>query len=260
MLRHIHAEFIKLRYLPVIWLIGGTVFSIMILVFFLHYNDVESISAIGKNPWKKLWIATAGMFSIFMNVPFVILLISASFFIENSNSTWKKIYATPNSRMQILLSKLTAILLVIILTYFLLFSLTLCSAFILNLMFPELEISYYAIQPELFLTSITLTFINSLGFIGIQFYLTLRLKNFLTPSALGIVAFIIALIVGVSNTPISHFYPYSYTLIGQDFEMFTIDHIGIIDYSIFNSVQMASIIVFLIFISLSLFYEVKSSI
>ena len=260
MLRRIHAEFIKLRYLPIVWLIGGTVFSILVLVFFLHYNDVESISAIGKNPWNKLWIATAGIFSIFMNVPFVILLISASVFIENSNSTWKKLYATPNSRMQILLSKLTAILLVIILTYFLLFSLTLCSAFILNLMLPELEISYYAIQPGLFFNIIALTFINSLGFIGIQFFLTLRLKNFLAPAALGIVAFIIALIIGVSNTPVSHYFPYTYTLIGQDFEMFTIDQIGIVDFSIFNSVQLTSIVVFLMFISLSLFYEAKSSI
>ena len=75
MIEYIRAEFIKLRYPPILWLIGSTVLAITILIFFAHYNDVESVSAIGKNPWHKLWEATIGIFSVFLNIPFLRLVI-----------------------------------------------------------------------------------------------------------------------------------------------------------------------------------------
>lgn len=260
MLKNIQAELIKLRYPPLLWLIGGTVLSIVTIIFFAHYNDVESISAIGKNPWIRIWKATAGIFSIFMTVPFIVLLISASIFIENHNSTWKTLYATPNTRSQIILSKILAVLLVIFFTYSLLILLTFFSAFVLNFFMPEIEIAYYNVQPEVFVKIIFITFLNSLGFIGIQFFLSLTFRNFLVPAALGIVAFIIALIVGITNTPISQYFPYAYTLIGQDFEMFTIDRIGIIELGIINSVQLCSIATFVFFVSISLFSERRKSV
>jgi len=260
MIKYIQAEFIKLRYPPILWLIGATVFSITVLIYFAHYNDVESVAAIGKNPWNKLWDASIGIFSIFMKVPFLVLLISAAIFIESHNNTWKYQYCAPVKRTTILAVKLISILLIIIFTYALLAIGTFCVAYILNFILPETEFSYYSIHFSSYSTKALYTLLNSLGIIGIQFFLSIRFKGFLVPAVIGIVAFIIGLIVGITNTPVSHYFPYAYTLIGQDFNMFTIDNIGIKDWGWINSVQVYSLITFTIFTSLGIFLEHKKSV
>ena len=258
--KYLHAELIKLKYPPILWLVGGAVLSISLLVFFAHYNDIESISAIGKNPWIKLWEAIIGIFSIFMNVPFLVLLISAALYIENHNDTWKFQFTAPLTRFKIMITKLISIVMIIILTFYLLTIATYIIAFILNCIFPEIEFSFYPIHFSSYANAAFSTFINSLGIIGIQFYLSLRFRGFLVPASLGIVAFIMGLILGVTNTPVSHYFPYAYPLIGQDFNMFTVDQIGISDYGWINSVQICSILIFVTFISIGLYYENKRAI
>lgn len=255
MIHYIQAEFTKLKYPPIIWLICATVISISVLIYFAHYHDIESVSTIGKNPWLKIWGAGIGLFSIFMKVPFLVLLISAAIFIENQNNTWKYQYSAPVSRSKILMIKLCSLFILIILTYVIYAVSILGVAYLLNFLRPETEFSYYPIAFNEFASRALLTVINSLGIIAIQFFLSLRFKGFLVPAAIGIVAFIIALIVGITNTPISQYFPYAYPLIGQDFNMFTIDRIGIIDWGWINSVQVLSIITFIVFIVLSLSME-----
>ncbi len=260
MIKHIQAEFIKLKYPPIMWLIGATVMSISMLIFFAHYNDVESISAIGKNPWHKIWNASIGIFSIFMMVPFLVLLISAAIFIEHHNNTWKYQYCAPVTRIKVLLIKLISLLILIFATYVVLAVLIYGAAHLLNLFLPETELSYYTVHFSKYYSQAFWTLINALGIIGIQFYLSIRFKGFLVPAAIGIVAFIIALIVGVTNTPVSHYLPYAYTLIGQDFNMFTIDKIGIVDWGWVNSVQVCSVLTFLVFSVLGIWTEYKRAI
>ena len=185
MIKYIQAEFIKLKFPPILWLIGATVLSISILIFFAHYNDVESMSAIGKNPWHKIWDASIGIFSIFMNVPFLILLISAAIFIENHNNTWKYQYTAPVTRVMVIFTKLISIVLLIILTYGLLAFCIFCVAYFLNFIFPETEFTFYPIHFSEYSNKAILTLINSLGIIGIQFFLCMRFKGFLVPAAIS---------------------------------------------------------------------------
>lgn len=260
MLKYIQAEFIKLRYQPILWLIGATVVSITLLIYFAHYNDVESISQIGKDPWIKIWDGAIGIFSVFMMVPFLVLLMSATIYIEHQNNTWKYQYSAPVSRIKVLMIKLASFLMLIIIAFSLLALGIFCVAQLLNFIFPEMEFSYYSFHFSNYPNMAFFTLINSLGIIGIQFFLSIRFKGFLVPAAIGIVAFIIALIVGVTNTPASHYFPYSYTLIGQDFNMFTIDKVGVVDLGWINSVQLCSIIIFMIFTSIAIFLEHKRSV
>lgn len=260
MIKYIQAEFIKLKFPPIWWLIGATVLSISILIYFAHYNDVESISAIGKNPWYKIWSSTIGIFSIFMKVPFLVLLLSAAIFIENHNNTWKYQYTAPVTRVSVIFTKLISIILLITLTYILLAVCIFMVAYSLNYIFPETEFSYYPIDFTTYSHKSFLTLINSLGIIGIQFFLCMRFKGFLVPAAIGIVAFIMALIVGITNTPVSQYFPYAYPLIGQDFEMFRIDNIGIVNFGWVNSVQVLSIITFIVFSILGILMEQRRAI
>lgn len=255
MIKYIQAEFIKLRYPPILWLTGATVMSISLLIFFAHYNDVESVAVLGKNPWIKLWNAAIGIFSVFMKIPFLVLLISAAIFIESHNNTWKYQYCAPVSRIKILSFKLLSILIIVVFTYLLLAIGMFGVAYFLNFFLPETEFAYYSIHFSTYTSASLYTLINSLGIIGLQFFLSVRFKGFLVPAVIGIVAFIIGLIVGITNTPVSHYFPYAYPLIGQDFNMFTIDNIGIVDWEWINSIQICSIATFLIFISLGVLSE-----
>lgn len=255
MIRTLKAELIKLKYQPIYWLMFGAVFSIVVLVFFVHYNDVEAITTIGENPWEKVWNATLGILSIFMTIPFLVLLIGSVIFIENHNNTWKYQYTVPFTRSTLVGYKLLAVLVVILAVYLSLVTITLFASYFLNYLMPEIEFAYYPLKLTSFVKGISTTFINSLGIIGLQLYLSLRFRGFLLPVTVGIVCFILAFIIGVSNTPISHYFPYCYPLIGQDFNMFTIDRIGITDFGIFNSVQIYSVVVFIFFVGLSLYGE-----
>ncbi|MDF1695907.1 MAG: ABC transporter permease [Saprospiraceae bacterium] len=259
MIQYIKSEIIKCVYVPIIGLIGFSVFSVIFLVFLIHYVDVESIMFLGKNPWIKLWNSGAGFMSVFTFVPLLILLISAVFHIENQNNTWKQLFTVPVSKRKILLSKLSAIFILIFTFCFLIMISIVVIGWYLNHLYPESEFSYYPLQPFYFIKPTCITLINALGVIGIQFFLSLRFRNFLAPMTLGLFIFIVSFLIGVNNTPLSHYFPHAYTLIGQDLQMFTIDKIGIVDYGLFNSIQVYSVSMFLFFISMAIYLEEKRS-
>jgi len=259
-IQSIHSELIKLKYAPIYWLIGFICFCCLAIIFTAHIVDINNAVSLGANPWHKMMHVYTGIMAIFISSPFIILLIGAALYIENQSRGWKQVYTIPKSRRYLLLSKLTAILLTILSGMLVLIPLLVVMGYIIGMMFPEYEFSYYAPPFLELLKSILLIFISLLGIIGIQFFLCLKFKGFLVPASFGILAFICGLILSTTNKSIVLLFPYGYPMIARDQGMFKVDKVGIEDLGPFTNVELYSIITFLIFILFSLIMETRKNI
>lgn len=255
LVRNIKAELVKLKYPPIIWLIGFVLIAVIAIVFAAHFIDVNRTAALGQNPWDKYRVAVTAIFSVFIAVPFIVLLISAGVFLDHQYAIWKFQYTVPMKRGAIFFSKLFAILALILMTFAgLVLGVILC-AYFLDLLLPELEFRYYPMVLINLLEKLGHTFVALLGIIGIQYFLSLRFKGFLVPASFGVVAFVVGLILGTINNPISAYFPYSYPTIVQNHNMFNTDQVGIVDYGFFNSIELHSILYFVFFVFLAKILE-----
>lgn len=258
--RSISAELSKLRYAPILWLCIFVLLMVTGIIFAASYMDQGNIVQLGKNPWSRHMTAGLGILGVFMLVPFTIMLVSTSVFIENHSRGWKYVYSTPRSRSHIFYAKLIAIFIVIILITCVIFLLNILCAYLLDFLLPEIEFRYHEMLLSQILPSYAHVLISILGIIGIQYFLSLRFKGFLVPMSFGIIAFIVGIIVGSLNKPLALYYPYSFPNIVRDYHMFTIDEIGVVQHGWLNNVEIHSIIVFVFFIVLGNILELRKDV
>ena len=258
--KNISAEFIKLKYAPIIWLICLVVLSVTAIIFAATILDNNNVIALGKNPWNRQLNAALGMFSVFICIPFIVMLISTAVFTENQAKGWNYMYSAPKTRTSFFYSKLISILLMVFAIVCLIIVSNIFCAYVLDFIMPELEFRHYEKNLSKYLPNYFHVFISSLGVIGIQYFLSLRFKGFLIPMSFGIIAFIVGFIIGTLNKPISLYSPYSYPSIVKDHNMFTIDKIGIVEGPWLNTVEIHSIIVFVFFIAFANVLEVRKEV
>ncbi len=251
----LNAETTKLKYRPLYWLCLLVPIIISIIVFTVHFIDINNATGIGDNPWDKLWRAGNSIFSVFLAIPFIIFLIATALHLEHKSNIWKCLYTTPVERSTIIITKVTVLLLTNIVVIGLLFVFLIISGYTLNTFLPEMEFGYYSPISFTFFKSLGHTFLALLGVLGIQYYLSFKFKGFLVPIAVGILGFILGLILGTINNPIAHYFPYSYPTIVQEDGMFQFDNVGISHFGIINSVEVASILCFLVFVTLTLWNQ-----
>lgn len=260
MLKSISAEFLKLSYAPIIWLCSVVVLIVSAIVFASNYLDVNSVVKMGIDLWPRQFNAGHAIFTIFMLVPFTVMLLSTALFVEHNAKGWKQLYASPHRRTLIFYSKLFTLLILIALIMVGMHFSIIAVSYVLDYFLPELEFRYY--QPEVlkYLLNYVHSFIALLGVIGIQYFLSLRFKGFLIPMSFGVVAFIVGFIIATLNKPMALYSPYSYVSIVKDFKMFTIDRIGVTHDHWLSNVEVYSIVVFLVFISLANLLEIRKNV
>lgn len=255
MIKYLHAELIKIKYLPLFWLVGLVIFSVVSIVFLAHILDTTNITQLGRSPWSRLFFAGHSILSVFLLIPFIFLFISASVYIEHQSNAWKYQYTAPTSRITIFFVKLITFLIVIFCVILLaLISLIICG-YVLHMIYPELEFNYYSVP---FFNEVGIAFhgfLSVLGIIGIQYFLSLKFKGFLIPASIGVIGFIAGLIIATLNKPFSLLFPYSYPTIYKDHSMFKIDKVNIVDYGFINNVELYSLICFVLFICMAMWSE-----
>lgn len=256
----ISAELSKLKYAPIIWLCLFVLTIVTAIVFASSYLDQSNIVQLGRNPWDRHLLASLGIYGVMILTPFTVMLISTAVFIENHSRAWKYIYSTPRSRSHIFYSKLLAIVFLIVVVSLVILLLNILCAYVLDFLLPEIEFRYFEIGLTSILSAYLHVFISLLGVIGIQYFLSLRFKGFLVPMSFGIIAFIVGIIIGSMNKPLALFYPYSYPSIVRDYHMFTIDKIGISQHGWLNTVEIHSLIVFVVFVALANILELRKQV
>lgn len=260
MIKSISAEFTKLKYAPIFSLILFSLALVCAIVFFASYMGVNDSVKMGQNPWSRNLNACLAIYSIFILIPFIVMFVSTGVFVENQARGWKFIYATPNVRASIFFSKLISLLIGIFILGLILIILTLITSYLVDLILPEYEFRYYSPDVKSIFTGFVHAYISVLGVIGIQYFVSLRVKGFLIPMSFGVMMFIAGFIISTIDKPMALYSPYSYPGIVKDHNMFTIGKIGVTHDHWLSNVEMFSIGIFIFFIGLALILELRKNV
>ena len=206
-------ELFKLKRTFAFWLTLLASFFIPGLLFvvtlFKHKNFIPKDDS---NPWDMIMqIETSIIVTVLM--PFFIILVTSLIMqVEHRSGGFKDLFSLPVPKWSIYYGKLTVVLATVLLTYLLFSIFLLTGGYISGLLFPDLN--YTSFSPDYFKLFKTLgvSFVALSGVIGLQFWLSFRVKNFIVPLGIGMVLVITGLVIG--NYPNDAVYfPYAYNMI-----------------------------------------------
>ncbi|PZR21471.1 MAG: hypothetical protein DI535_28175 [Citrobacter freundii] len=190
------AEMIKARRSSAFWLcLIGSAFIPLILFLQYTLNPSVNYAGMAADPWAKHFNRGWQSFSIFLLPMFVILTCSLIPQIEYKNNTWKQVFASPLSTGNIFFSKYISIILMVLFlfvgfNFFMLLSGVLSDLFHPKYTFLETGVGWLHI-----IKMIVKSFISLLAIIAIQYWLSLRFRNFIVPIGIGMALLVTALIV-----------------------------------------------------------------
>ena len=205
------AEILKTRKTAAFWLtiIGAFFIPFVLTLTYLFRPDVFG-PMYAKQPWlahiARSWEAAAA----FLIPMYVILVTSLMVQIEYRNNTWKQVYASPRSYADIYFSKMLVIQLMI-LACFLLYNVgILSSAYIAELVHPSVyKFDEVSIPVERMWTITSKLYISTLAITAIQYWVSLRVKNYIAPLGIGLALLIVGLMAIQWDKII--YYPFAYT-------------------------------------------------
>jgi len=210
----LRTEIIKTKRSAAMWICilgAGFIPAIFTLVLSVNPKEFFNNPNFIAHPWRTHFAQGWQAFSAFLLPLFVIIVCSMIVQIEYKNNTWKQVFASPQSIGNIFFSKYSTILLMI-LFLFLMFNLFMIGGAILaNLIQKEYTFLSSNLEISLILKMNLKSFVSLLGIISIQYWLSLRIKNFIVPIAIGLALLITAMIVQQWE----HIYkvPYAYSFL-----------------------------------------------
>lgn len=246
MFRSLSAEILKLKSSRIGWVLIVCALLTILFVFIGHLLDVHNIIRLNENPWSRYANATLTIYALFVITTLAVLVTSFIGNIEHKSNGWKFVYTMPVTRFSIYSAKPLLILLLLLFNFLLLVLCIWISGYLVNTILPEYEFDYFK-APWLAIFQKGLhAIISVLGVLGIQYFLTIRFKNFLVPLGVGIFGMIFGFILTSINTKFILFCPYSYPMIAQDLRAFPTDFRSFPFDGWLSNVEYLSISVFII--------------
>ena len=215
LIQAIRAERIKNRRTLAFWLsILGAAF-IPVVFFLMYYFRSEVFTVqLGTHAWKNHFLKGWQVLSAFMLPMFIILICSLITQIEYKNNTWKQVFASPQTTGEIFFAKLFGIHSLILFCFLLFNVFMISSALLVNALNSKYTFFNDSIDWIGLLKMNFKTYISILGISAIQYWLSLRFKNFIAAIGVGLALLIATLII----MDWEHIYkvPYSYPLLTFD--------------------------------------------
>jgi len=190
------AELIKTKRSAAFWIsfIGS---AFIPLIFFLTYVIApdKNLPRLQIAPWEAHMTQGWQAFSAFLLPMFIILICSLILQLEYKNNAWKQLFTTPQSIGTIFFSKYLSILLMIVFLYVMFNIFMVLAAVVPNLFiskFPFLSTDFDWVG----LIKLNVkSMVSILAIVSIQYWLSLRFRNFIVPIAIGLCLLITALIL-----------------------------------------------------------------
>lgn len=205
-------ELWKCRKTAAYWitLIGGALIPLFFMIAYI-FNPTDFVREFGKDAWewhtRNNWQIAAAMYFPF----YVIIVTSLVVQIEYRSNTWKQVYASPRTFADIFFSKFCIIHL-LILGSFLLFNLfVIGSAMISNIFRSQYNFFDNPVPWEKLLRFSARQYIAILAMTSIQYWISLRLRNYIAPLGIGLALFILGIVLLQWDKVI--YYPYAYTAV-----------------------------------------------
>lgn len=204
------AELWKCRKTAAYWLtLLAGIFLPFVTWLMLVFRADHFVKAFEKAPWQSLlgdcWQPTAAFF-----LPmYVILVTSLVVQIEYRNNTWKQVYASPRSYADIFFSKFLVVHGLVLVALLLFNIMILLVGFSANLLHSKYGFFSTAVPWRDMLSTTGKMYTAILGLTAIQYWISLRFKNFIAPIGVGLALLITGLVIIQWEKII--YYPYAYS-------------------------------------------------
>lgn len=234
-------EVLKLKRTFAFWLtIISAMFipGIYLIYYLLKYESL--IPDDGVNPWDKFLIDQIMSAASLLIPLFIVLITSLIIQVEHKSSGIKHLFSLPIPKWTVYYGKLTSVLWMVLFTYLLFFLMMLCVGVFVGFVHDELQFLSFNPNFEQPVKLLFRSFMAILGILGIQFWLSFKVKNFIIPLGIGMVLVITGLIIFQAEE--AQYFPYAYNRLS----LFAIDE----DYSDmlwFPKVSIYSCVYFLVF-------------
>jgi hypothetical protein len=188
-------EIIKTKRTAAFWLsLCGAAFIPAIFFIMCSFVEEKPVKDFLATPWKTFFTAGWQILSAFLLPMYIILICALIPQIEYKNNAWKQVFASPQSTGQIFFSKFLTVHLMILLCYILFNSLMILSGISINLIKPGYTFLQHELDWSLIMQLNARTYISLLGISAIQFWLSLRFKNFIAPMGIGLALLVCAIV------------------------------------------------------------------
>jgi lantibiotic transport system permease protein len=206
------AEFLKTKQTAAIWLtVIGAAFIPIVSSIRLMARPDRFIPVFKKDPWQMLindnW--QAGV--LFLLPMYVILLTSLVVQIEYKNNTWKQVYASPRTMADIFLSRFIIIHTLILIALILFNVFILITGCAVNLVQKGYSFFDQSIPWKTLFTLTIKSYFSVLAITSIQYWLSLRFRNFIIPLGIGVALVITGFMI--NQWEHLYCYPYMYPVI-----------------------------------------------
>lgn len=237
------AEFLKNKGTLTYWFTAASSMLIPFVMFLiLLFKHQRFIPAAGQNIWDNFfWTNLDAVANLFFPF-FIILTVALNLNIEHKENSWKKLLLLPVSRTRIYAHKVIFILLQIMCALLIFLLSILIFGYILGFIHPELKFVQHSPSFFLYLELLGRLFISILGILGIQYIVSLFVKNITLPLSIGIFSTIVALIITLA-WKYAIYFPYSGSII---FNYHRKGKMNIEDWFGFTVSDLTSVVVFII--------------
>jgi lantibiotic transport system permease protein len=186
--------------------IAAIVPAILLLNVLTGGSDLEAI----QGPLNDIFKLGAERNGIILFPVYVILVSTLVPQIEYRNNTWKQVFASPQTKGNLFLAKflnINRLILLFIIAHIVFMSLV---AVVIHFSHPALHLFQQPFDVSASLLRIIYTYIMMLALCSFQFWLGLRYRNFIVPTAVGLVLWITGLMLAFeSKSGLVAFFPYS---------------------------------------------------
>jgi lantibiotic transport system permease protein len=208
----IRSEAIKAKRSSAFWLsVLGAAFLPFTFLLMYYFKPSHFISALKLNPWTLHFIQGWQALSAFLLPMFIILTCSLITQIEYKNNSWKQVFASPQTIGEIFFSKFLTIHFMILFCFLLFNLFMILSAIIANTLNKGYSFFSHSIDWIALAKMNFKTYISILAISAIQYWLSLRFKNFIAPIGIGLAILITALVI--LNWEHIYKVPYAYPLL-----------------------------------------------
>ena len=190
-------------------LIGAAVGPVMYLLNVLL--DENEIDATEKDPLNAVFKILSEMNGTALFPLFVILICTLLPQIEYRNNTWKQIFASPQTKVNVFLAKFINVhllMLVFLIATHLFMFLAIAG---INFIKPTLNLFKHPLNGSAILVNAANAYILLLAVCAIQFWIGLRSRNFIVPIGIGFALWLTGTIMAVQyKSNLVYYFPYSF--------------------------------------------------
>jgi hypothetical protein len=191
-------------------LIGAAIIPFMLL-FTIASHGMMGDPRAKTDTINFLFNLSAEVLSICIFPMFIILVCTLLPQIEHKNSAWKQVLTSPQTKLNIFISKFVNVqllmLLFIIASHIFIWLVVIATHFIL----PDLHVLQQSFNLGHLLETYGHLYVSVLAICAIQFWVGLRSRNFLIPIAIGIASWLVGTLMAAEyHSAASPYFPYSF--------------------------------------------------